>query len=239
LQKLHYFAGKRKYMTTELLLPIFFAAITLITAYIFYRATGKRRLVLLIILLWMLAQAVLALSGFYRDTTAFPPRVVFQVVPALAAILFLFANRKIRSWIDNADAGMLTLLHTIRIGVELVIYGLFAIQLMPEMLTFEGRNFDILSGLTAPVVYYFGFVRKTIGRTGLLIWNFGCLALLFIIVIHAALAVPTPFQQFGFEQPNVAILLFPFNWLPSVVVPLVLFSQLIVIRQLLRRPNFA
>jgi hypothetical protein len=224
-------------METLLLLQIFFTAITLLTVYLFYRASGKRKLVVLIVLLWMLAQAGLGLSGFYSDTSAFLPRVFFQVIPAFATIVFLFINRKTRAWIDNADAGMLTLLHSIRIGVELVIYGLFTVKLMPEILTFEGRNFDIIAGLTAPVVYYFGYVRKVIGRTGLLIWNFGCLVLLFNIVIHAALSVPTPFQQFGFEQPNVAILQFPFNWLPSVVVPLVLFSQLIVIRRLFRKQN--
>jgi hypothetical protein len=224
-------------METLLLLQIFFTAITLLTVYLFYRASGKRKLVLLIVLLWMLAQAGLGLSGFYSDTSAFPPRVLFQVIPAFATIVFLFINRKTRAWIDNADAGMLTLLHSIRIGVELVIYGLFTVKLMPEILTFEGRNFDIIAGLTAPVVYYFGYVRKVIGRNGLLIWNFACLVLLFNIVIHAALSVPTPFQQFGFEQPNVAILQFPFNWLPSVVVPLVLFSQLIVIRRLFRKQN--
>jgi hypothetical protein len=224
-------------METLLLLQIFFTAITLLTVYLFYRASGKRKLVVLIVLLWMLAQAGLGLSGFYSDTSAFLPRVFFQVIPAFATIVFLFINRKTRAWIDNADAGMLTLLHSIRIGVELVIYGLFTVKLMPEILTFEGRNFDIIAGLTAPVVYYFGYVRKVIGRTGLLIWNFGCLVLLFNIVIHAALSVPTPFQQFGFEQPNVAILQFPFNWLPSLVVPLVLFSQLIVIRRLFRKQN--
>jgi hypothetical protein len=221
-------------METLLLLQIFFTAITLLTVYLFYRASGKRKLVVLIVLLWMLAQAGL---GFYSDTSAFLPRVFFQVIPAFATIVFLFVNRKTRAWIDNADAGMLTLLHSIRIGVELVIYGLFTVKLMPEILTFEGRNFDIIAGLTAPVVYFIGYVRKVIGRTGLLIWNFGCLVLLFNIVIHAALSVPTPFQQFGFEQPNVAILQFPFNWLPSVVVPLVLFSQLIVIRRLFRKQN--
>ncbi len=183
----------------------------------------------------MVIQAVLGLSGFYADTSAFPPRVVFLVVPAFAAILFLFTNRKTRLWIDLADTGMLTLLHSIRIGVEFVIYGLFAVNLMPEILTFEGRNFDMIAGLTAPVIYYFGYVRKTIGRTVLLIWNFGCLALLFNIVIHAALAVPTAFQQIGFEQPNVAILQFPFNWLPSVVVPLVLLSHCMTLKQLFRK----
>jgi hypothetical protein len=226
-------------MTTIPLLQAFFSAITLLTAYIFYRATGKRIAVLLIILLWMLVQGVLAASGFYADTTAFPPRIVVQVIPPVCILLVVFMNRKTRSWIDSADTGMLTLLHTVRIGVELIIYGLFTVKLMPEILTFEGRNLDILSGLTAPVIYYLGYVRKTIGRTVLLVWNFACVVLLFNIVIHAALSVPTPLQQFGFEQPNVAILSFSFNWLPSVVVPLVLFSHLIVIRQLFRKPNFA
>jgi hypothetical protein len=53
------------------------------------------------------------------------------------------------------------------------------------------------------------------------------------IVLNAVLSVPTAFQQFAFDQPNIAILYFPFNLLPAVVVPLVLLSHLVVIRQLL------
>jgi hypothetical protein len=41
-----------------------------------------------------------------------------------------------------------------------------------------------------------------------------------------------PFQQFAFDQPNIAVLYFPFIWLPSCVVPLVLLSHLAAIRQL-------
>ena len=39
-------------------------------------------------------------------------------------------------------------------------------------------------------------------------------------------------QQFGFEQPNVAILHFLFVWLPGVVVPLVLLAHVVAIRRL-------
>ncbi|HLL95226.1 MAG TPA: hypothetical protein VK404_09645, partial [Spirosoma sp.] len=48
----------------------------------------------------------------------------------------------------------------------------------------------------------------------------------------AALAAPTPFQQIAFEQPNIGILYFPFVWLPSVVVPLVLMAHVSAFWQL-------
>jgi hypothetical protein len=63
-------------------------------------------------------------------------------------------------------------------------------------------------------------------------WNLICLALLANIVIRAVLSLPTDFQQFGFEQPNVAVLQFPYVWLPGLIVPLVLLAHLAAIRQI-------
>ena len=106
--------------------------------------------------------------------------------------------------------------------------------MVPELMTFEGRNFDILAGITAPFMAYFVFEKKKLGRQTLLIWNFICLGLLANIVINALLSAPFPFQQFAFEQPNIAILNFPFSWLPTFVVPMVLFGHLVSIRQLIK-----
>ncbi|MFY7909091.1 MAG: hypothetical protein ACOVO2_06045, partial [Emticicia sp.] len=80
----------------------------------------------------------------------------------------------------------------------------------------------------------FVFVKKTLSHKILLSWNIMCLLLLINIVFNALLASPVPFQQFAFEQPNIAILYFPYNLLPSMVVPLVLFSHLVAIRRLLK-----
>ena len=102
-------------------------------------------------------------------------------------------------------------------------------------MTVEGRNFDVLSGLTAPLIFYFGYIRKRLNKTFLLLWNFSCLALLLNVVVIAVLSAPLPFQKFAFDQPNNAVLYFPFVWLPSFVVPVVLFSHLASIRQLLMR----
>ena len=102
-------------------------------------------------------------------------------------------------------------------------------------MTFEGNNLDIISGVTAPLVYYFAFVLKKLSPRILLIWNFLCLALLLNVVTTAILSTPTPFQKFAFDQPNIGIGYFPFVLLPAVLVPIVLFSHLASIRQLTRR----
>lgn len=133
---------------------------------------------------------------------------------------------------DQLNIKTLTLLHTIRIPVELVLFWLFMHKAIPELMTFEGRNFDILSGITAPIVYYFVFIKKKTNTKFLVFWNFICLGLVITIAINAVLSLPTPFQQFAFEQPNVALLQFPFTLLPSVLVPMVVFSHLASIRQL-------
>ena len=93
-------------------------------------------------------------------------------------------------------------------------------------MTFEGRNFDILSGITAPIVAWLAFRNQKTNRILLIIWNIFALILLFNIVITAFLSVPSPIQQLAFEQPNRAVLYFPFVWLPAAVVPIVLFSHL-------------
>jgi cytochrome c biogenesis factor len=90
-----------------------------------------------------------------------------------------------------------------------------------------------LAGITAPVIYYFSFIKSKIGKRTMIIWNCICLILLINIVINAALSTPSVLQQFAFKQPNIAILYFPFNLLPAVIVPLVLLSHLVSIRQML------
>jgi hypothetical protein len=163
-----------------------------------------------------------------------PPRIALMVVPPLFLIALLFVSVKGRRFIDGLDIKFLTLLHIVRIPVEVVLFWLFLGKLVPQLMTFEGRNFDIIAGITAPFIYYFGFIKKLLHKNLLLGWNIICLALLINIVFNAALSAPSVVQQFAFDQPNIAILYFPFNLLPSVIVPLVLFSHLAAIRQLLR-----
>jgi len=213
-------------------ISIIFGLTTFLTAWLFYKAAGNSKPVLLIILIWLAVQALIAGSGFYTVTDTLPPRFLLLVLPPFLGITGLFMSPKGRKFIDNLDLKILTILHTIRIPVEIVLFFLFTYKAVPELMTFEGRNFDILSGITAPLIFYFAFVRKQLSRKIILIWNVICLGLLVNIVSNAILSAPFPFQQFAFDQPNIAVLHFPFIWLPCCVVPVILLSHLAAIRQL-------
>lgn len=219
-------------------LPVYISALfgltTLLTVWFFYRATRRSGTTLVVLTGWLILQMTIGLSGYYQQTNTFPPRFPALVIPPLLLLIALLLTRRGRRFIDTLRLNRLTLLHIVRIPVEVVLYGLFLYKAVPEAMTFAGRNLDMLSGLTAPVIYYFTFVENKLSRNILIVWNLACLGLLLNIVLTAALAVPSPFQQIAVDQPNIAILYFPFVWLPSVVVPLVLLAHISALRQLLR-----
>jgi hypothetical protein len=215
---------------------VVFALTTVLAVWIFYKATGRSALSIVILLFWLIVQGFVAHSRFYTLADTVPPRFILLILPPIVLIVILFLSPGGRRYIDRLNPAILTLLHMIRIPVELVLVLLFINRTVPQLMTFEGRNFDIFSGLTAPFIFYFGFVKKKIGKKGILVWNFICLGLLLNIVVNAVLSAPSPFQRFAFSQPNIAILYFPFVWLPCCIVPLVLFAHLATIRQI-RRSN--
>lgn len=215
-----------------LYIPVVFIATTILTLFFLYKSSRSSRAVTIIALLWLAIQAVIGLSGFYTNTHTMPPRFILAIGVPLLAIIPLFITPRGRAFLDNWDLHGLTWLHVVRVPVELVLYWLFLYRQIPQLMTFEGINYDILSGITAPVMAVLAFGIRRWGRIALLIWNFICLGLLFNIVVHAILSAPLPFQQLAFDQPNVAVLYFPYVWLPAFIVPVVLLAHLIAIRKL-------
>jgi hypothetical protein len=211
---------------------IVFILITIITVLRFYKAAENSRSTLGIITVWLLIQGFVSFSGFYLVTDGMPPRFLLALGPPLVLIILLFLSEKGRTYLDKFDLESLTYLHSIRIPVEIVLYWLYVNGEIPALMTFEGRNFDILSGISAPVIAYICFKNKFTKYKLLLAWNIICLGLLFNIVVNALLSAPFSFQQFAFEQPNRAVLYFPFIWLPCCVVPVVLLSHLAAIRKI-------
>ncbi|MDR3678542.1 MAG: hypothetical protein P4L41_01170 [Flavipsychrobacter sp.] len=215
-------------------ISILFIVTTAITVFLFNRASHNSIATLSVLLVWLALQAIVSVTGFYTVTNVLPPRFLLLVLPPVVLIILIFILPLGRQYMDSLDIRKLTLLHTVRILVEMVLYWLYIHKTIPELMTFEGWNFDVFSGLSAPVVFYYGFIKKRIGRKGLLVWNFVSLALLINVVFIAMLSAPLPFQQLAFDQPNVALLYFPFVWLPCGVVPIVLFAHLAAIRQLIK-----
>ena len=207
--------------------------LTAIVSVLWFYASTRSVTFLILIISWTILQALLSVSGVYADAGAVPPRIMlFGGFPPLLTILVMFLTVKGRAFIDNINLKTLTYFHAIRIPVEIGLALLFHQGLVSVYMTFEGTNFDMFSGLTAPLVAYVAYRSGTVNKKLLLGWNVVCLLLLLNVVITSVFAMPSPFQTISMDQPNIAILHFPFSLLPTVIVPLVLFAHLVAFRQL-------
>src|SRR6478672_3760495 len=202
-------------LTTFLTVGILLTAVKSVSLEIF-----PSRLLVFTLPFWIILTGSLAVSGFYMAPEAFPPRLVlFGIIPALIfLLLYLTAFRT--GLISKLPLKLLTLIHVVRIPVEIVLYWLFLGKLVPQLMTFEGRNFDILSGIIGVAAYLLGFSGGRANRSLLIGFNVLGLILLANIVSIAALSLPSPVQQFGLDQPNRGVLLFPYIWLPTIIVPI-------------------
>ena len=218
-------------------LIVSFVMTSIVTVWLFYKAANDNNKLIYGILAWTILISWLGLSGFYQVNNVIPPRFIFLLLPGFLLILLLFLTKKGKEFIDSLNLKWMTILHSVRIPVELILYFIFLSGLIPVHMTFDGYNYDIIPGVTAPIVYYLFFVKKVVNERFLLFWNFLSLGLLLNILTIAVLSAQTPFQMLAFDQPNIGVTYFPFIWLPGIIVPIVLLSMLASIRQLLQKRN--
>lgn len=202
-----------------------FITICILTILLFHYSNGKPFKLTVLIIIWSVVHSFLAYSGFYEDTSSTPPRFGLVLVPAILLIIF-GALPKQQSWLRKVrNMKVSTFLHSIRLPVEIVLAQLYVHKMVPELMTFHGRNFDIIMGISAPILAYL-FIRKISGQNILLVWNCIGLCLISFILVNGLLSAELPFQQFGFEQPNRAVMYFPFILLPATIVPIVIWTHI-------------
>lgn len=203
---------------------LLFIATTISCLLLFHYSNNKPKKLTSFIIFWSVIQSILAYFGFYLNAEAIPPRFLLVLAPAMLVILYsLTRNRK---WfIERRNMQLSTLLHIVRLPVEIILLNLFINQMVPELMTFEGRNFDIIAGISAPIISFL-FYKKFIGKKILLIWNIVGLALILFILFNGILSAELPIQQFAFNQPNKAPTFFPYILLPATIVPIVIWTHL-------------
>ncbi len=185
--------------------------------------------------LWMVLLSTLSLSGYFSTFDTMPPRfVIIVIIPLVTLIWVLLISKSTKQIISYVPKHTVINLQVFRVVVEILLWMLFIQNLLPIQMTFEGRNFDILAGLTAPLIAYFGIVKYQWPRKALIAWNIISLALLINIVTIAILSFPTPFRYFMNEPANTIVAEFPFVWLPGFLVPLAYGLHFISLRQLTR-----
>lgn len=193
-----------------------------------YFATSRNKRVLLLYLSWAVIIGMLSYNHFFQNTDSMPPRMLFALLPALGITVVVYRIVKIHA----IDIKWLIGVNVLRFPIELILFQFYEEGMIPQRMTFEGLNWDILSGISAVILLIMHF-KNILRNRGIVIWNLLALLLLIVIILLAILSAPSPFQQFDFKQPNVAVLHYPFTWLPAVVVPIVLLSHLLIFKKLI------
>jgi hypothetical protein len=117
-----------------------------------------------------------------------------------------------------------------RLPLELVMHRAYEEGLLPQQMTYSGRNFDIVSGITAGLLGAWLLWRPA-PRWVIAAWNALGLALLVNVVTIAILSTPV-FAAFGPDRLNTLVTYPPFVWLPAVLVVAAFAGHVLVWRWL-------
>jgi hypothetical protein len=157
--------------------------------------------------------------------------VALLPVAVLVTMLLASRTRTFGQLVEVTPPAWPIALQTFRLPVEILLWALFVEGRIPERMTFAGRNFDVVIGLSAPIVAW-AVARARLGRAGIVAWNVAGLLLLGNIVVIALRSTPGPFNAGWGGVANTAIAEVPFVWLPAFLVPLALFGHLVSLRQI-------
>lgn len=177
---------------------------------------------------WALVAAALALSGALPRYDLRPPPFAILFVGSLVVALALGLSRIGAQIAATVPVAWLIGAQVFRLPLELAMHWGSFTGIVPHALTFDGYNFDVLTGASAlPVAWLVarGNIRLAWG------WSMLGFAALTSIVIVALLGSPF-LRFFGESEVNTWVAYFPYCEVPAMLVVFAMASQICVIRAL-------
>lgn len=186
---------------------------------------------------WFVFIYIWSRFGIFENFDLFPINAAPVIIIPLIAILILTFSKTVKEILAHIPQEKIIWMQSFRFYVEVLLWALYASALLPIQMTFEGRNFDIVTGITAVLLTTrlsnFILLDK-LPKFAIILWNIMGLALLINIVAIALLSMPTPFRYFMNEPANMVVTQFPISLLPAFLVPLAYMLHLLSIRKALK-----
>jgi hypothetical protein len=180
--------------------------------------------------LWLAAMAAAALSGLLGRFDLRPPPMVIWFASMVVMTLALAWSPFGRRFADKLPFVALIGFQAFRLPLELVMHRAAIAGIMPNVMTYTGYNFDIVTGATALPLALYAW-RHPVPRWLIVLWNVTGQILLFVVA-GVALAASPIFRSFGDDQLNVWVTEFPYVWI-AVMVAAALFGHVVTLRKLM------
>jgi hypothetical protein len=180
--------------------------------------------------LWLTFAGGLGFAGTVGERVdAFPPGIALLTLPVVIVMLAVVLTRGGAVLARSVPLRVLLGFQVYRVGVEIALHHLSSLGLAPRMMTLEGGNIEILVAITAPWAAWLVSRGPTCRRVAWL-WNVIGILSLANIVARAVLTAPGPLRLIDAEPPDIAILMFPFTFIPGFMAPLALALHILAFR---------
>ena len=190
-----------------------------------------------ILITWIGLLTIFSYNGFFTDFGKLPPRPALAMLIPLPFIILIAFYKTGTQLLQTVPAYWLICMQSFRVVVELLLLFAFMAGKLPVQMTFEGRNFDVITGILALPVGYLIARKKTYSSKLILAFNIIGIVLLLNILVIAVLSMPTSIRYFMNEPSNTLVGQFPFILLPGVLVPIAYTMHIFSLRQLLTKQS--
>jgi hypothetical protein len=228
------------FLITAILICAIFYALNFAYSALNYTPHRKNRAFIIVsalLLCWLIVSSAITFSGTLIDFNAAPPRMLLILIPAVLAIVYISSSTRVNAMLDVIPPEWLVYVQSFRVLMELLLWLMFAAGVIPIQMTFEGLNYDILAGLSAPLVAYYALSTEKWPQIAALLWNFAGFLLVVNISIISIVSAPGPLRQFTNEPANTMVAYFPFVWIPAFIVPFAILMHVLSIKQIIRGRN--
>jgi hypothetical protein len=178
---------------------------------------------------WLLFTGALAATGYLLRFDFTPPPFAILFMLTLTMGVGLGTSKVGLRTAQVIPLHWLVLSQSFRLPLELIMHQAAVEGTMPNVMSFSGLNFDIVTGISAIVV---GLWLKRGGSIELARWwNRLGSALLMAIIMIALLSSPL-IRAFGNDQVNIWVAFVPFVWLPTILVAFAIIGHIVIYRRL-------
>ncbi len=188
----------------------------------------------IMMLAWLVITSLVAFNGTLTDFASTPPKMLIILIPSVLIVTYICISDSINVLLTVIPSAWLVYIQSYRVLMEVFLWFMLLQNAIPVQMTFEGLNYDILIGLSAPLVGYYALTVNKWPKIVAILWNFAGLLLVTNITMISILSTPSPLRQFLNDPPNTIVAYFPYVWIPAVIVPFAFLMHILSIKQLLR-----